>query len=60
VDGTPAADAGLQGGDVIVRVGSDSVASIGDLRLAVSLARGSIPIQLVRKGKTMQVVISRR
>ncbi len=59
VDDTPAADAGLLGGDVIVRVGDDSIASIGDLRLALSVTRGPIRIHVVRKGKAMEVVIPR-
>jgi S1-C subfamily serine protease len=60
LDHTPAADAGVLSGDVIVSSGSRSVASIEELR-AVFSARGggAVPLTLVRKGRALQVQVPR-
>ncbi len=41
MQGTPASDAGLQGGDVIVRVGGEEVTSLSDLRFGLGTVRGA-------------------
>jgi serine protease Do len=57
VDGTPARDAGLQPGDVILQVGRTDVGSTADLARAVSaVPRGQAVMQLVRRGKATQFV----
>ncbi|MGY4515629.1 DegQ family serine endoprotease [Lysobacter sp. HA18] len=57
VDGTPARDAGLQPGDVILQVGRSAVGSAADLSRAVSaLPRGQAIMLLVRRGTSTQFV----
>ncbi|GAB1595497.1 DegQ family serine endoprotease [Lysobacter sp. PAGU 2638] len=57
VDGTPARDAGLQPGDVILQVGRSAVGSAADLSRAVSaLPRGQAIMLLVRRGNSTQFV----
>lgn len=49
---TPAARAGLEAGDVVVRVGGEAVESIRALREAVGRERdGEVALQVVRKGQ---------
>jgi S1-C subfamily serine protease len=57
VSGSPAAAAGLQGGDVIVSVGEAAVAKAGDLqRLMVEARIGSkLPLTIVRGDRTVIV-----
>jgi membrane-associated protease RseP (regulator of RpoE activity) len=52
-DGTPAAQAGLQAGDVITRAGETGVESIADLRRAIAAAPpGSyVALNVLRKGQ---------
>jgi S1-C subfamily serine protease len=58
MDHTPAADAGLQGGDVIVSVGERPVTSLGDFRTGVSVvSRGLLRIRVVRKGEPVEITI---
>ena len=58
MDHTPAADAGLQGGDVIVSVGERPVTSLGDFRTGVSVvSRGPLRIRVVRKGEPVEITI---
>jgi S1-C subfamily serine protease len=60
VNGSPAADAGLKGGDIIVSVGEASVAKAGDLqRLMVEARIGSkLPLTVLRNDHllTLEVV----
>ncbi|WP_133498363.1 DegQ family serine endoprotease [Cognatilysobacter terrigena] len=57
VDGTPARDAGLQPGDVILQVGRTAVGSASELSRAVaSLPRGQAIMLLVRRGTSTQFV----
>ncbi|HSG06852.1 MAG TPA: PDZ domain-containing protein [Longimicrobiales bacterium] len=58
-EGTPAAEAGLQPGDVVIRVGGREVHSILDLREGLARAASDLPITLVRKGKQVQVLLRR-
>src|SRR5487761_512149 len=57
VSGSPAAAAGLQGGDVIVSVGESAVAKAGDLqRLMVETRIGSrLPLTILRADRTVIV-----
>jgi len=57
VSGSPAAAAGLQGGDVIVSVGEAAVGKAGDLqRLMVEARIGSkLPLTVLRGDRTVVV-----
>jgi membrane-associated protease RseP (regulator of RpoE activity) len=57
--GTPAAIAGLTPGDVIVRLDQVAVQSVEDLRLGVSRAGETLPMSLVRRGSTVEVLLRR-
>jgi C-terminal processing protease CtpA/Prc len=52
---TPAARAGLQGGDVIVRAAGRTVASVADLRRAFGDDEGSVRVEVVRQGQRRQL-----
>ena len=52
---TPAARAGLQGGDVIVRAAGRSVGSVADLRRAFGDREGQVRLEVVRQGQRRQV-----
>jgi hypothetical protein len=60
VDGTPASDAGLQGGDIIVAIGAEDVASLSDLRLGLASAQGPYTIRVVRQDGPVEIVIRRQ
>ncbi len=57
--GTPASDAGLMGGDIIVRVGDDEVASLTDLRFGLGTREGTIRMQVIRRGQPVEIVVRR-
>lgn len=52
VDDTPAARAGLEAGDVIVRVGDTAVADVGDIREALSAYESgeAVQVDVMRRG----------
>lgn len=57
-EGSPAADAGLRAGDVIVRVGDRDVDGPGDAARAVrSSEAGPVPVELVRDGERRTVTV---
>ena len=58
-EGTPAALAGIQPGDVIVRIGQTEVGSVDVLRAAISRA-GDPTVLLVRRGSSVEVQLRRR
>jgi hypothetical protein len=59
-DGTPAALAGVQPGDVLTQVGGSPIRNIQDLRLGLSKAGGGpLSLTLVRKGRTLEVQLPR-
>lgn len=58
-DGTPAALAGIQPGDVITHVGTRPVRSISELREGLVSSGEEMGVTLVRKGKTLQVLLRR-
>ncbi|MGH7448720.1 MAG: PDZ domain-containing protein [Longimicrobiales bacterium] len=58
--GTPAARAGLRGGDVIQRVGDMPVRSISELRSAIERAHGGdVMLRVLRRGRNVDVTLSR-
>jgi C-terminal processing protease CtpA/Prc len=59
LEGTPADNAGLQAGDVIVRVGSEEVASLEDLRFAVAYLDRPLRFRVIRKGNPVEIVIGK-
>ncbi len=59
MEGTPASDAGLQGGDVIVMVGGEEVTSLSDFRFSLGAFEGPLQIRLVRKGSPVEIQIRR-
>jgi membrane-associated protease RseP (regulator of RpoE activity) len=55
---TPAARAGLEPGDVVVRVGDRAVTTVAELRGAVSRApRGSVQLQVLRHGRRQNLTM---
>lgn len=59
LEGTPAAEAGVQGGDVIVRVGTQEVTRLEELRAALAAAQGPIRLEVVRRDGRKTLVIPR-
>jgi len=59
VEGTPASEAGLQGGDIIVTIGGDEVASLSDLRFVLGTNPGPYKIRVVRKDGPVELLIRR-
>lgn len=57
--GTPAARAGIQPGDVLTHVHDAPLGSIADLRRGLTRAAPELEVTLVRKGKSLQVVLRR-
>jgi len=57
--GTPAAGAGLQPGDVIIRAGDVAVHSIRDLRTGLNEPGDTLELQLIRKGRALRAVLGR-
>ena len=59
-DGTPAARAGLRGGDVILRANGTDVSTITELRRAIEAARGGdIQLRVLRRGQTVDIKLPR-
>jgi hypothetical protein len=58
-EGTPAALAGIQPGDVVTRVGPTSVLSIQELRRGLAVSSSQIPVTVVRKGRQIQLLLPR-
>lgn len=57
--GTPAADASIMAGDVIVRVGQRAVGDVGDLRAALLGRWQRVALTVIRRGEPHQVTLSR-
>lgn len=55
-EGTPAAVAGLRGGDVIVAVGGREVTTLGELRAALATGQGRV-LEVVRRGERLTVTL---
>lgn len=59
VEGTPASEAGLQGGDIIVTIGGEDVTSLSDLRFGLGAAPGPYKLRVVRKDGPVEILIRR-
>jgi S1-C subfamily serine protease len=59
LEGTPAFEAGLRGGDIIVNAGGEEVASLSDLRFGIGASEGPLRIQVIRKGNPVEILIRR-
>ncbi|MEQ1856748.1 MAG: PDZ domain-containing protein [Longimicrobiales bacterium] len=57
--GTPAAIAGIQAGDVITSLDRVNVRTVDELRTGVSRAGDTLPVTLVRRGSTLEVLLRR-
>jgi S1-C subfamily serine protease len=55
--GSPAERAGLQAGDIIVQAGGRSVASPDDVRRELTPRAGSIPLQVIRQGRRLEIAL---
>ncbi len=55
VEGTPAQEAGLAAGDVIVGVGSQEVSSLEDLRFGLGYLQGPLTVRVIRKGEPLEL-----
>jgi hypothetical protein len=58
--GTPAATAGIQAGDVIVNLDRVPVRSVDALRMGISRAGDTLPVTLIRRGSSLEVLLRRR
>jgi membrane-associated protease RseP (regulator of RpoE activity) len=58
-EGTPAALAGIQPGDVLTHIGRAPVLSIQELRQGLAVTSSQIPVTVVRKGRTLQLLLLR-
>ena len=58
-DGSPAARAGLEGGDVIVSVNGNAVSDVGDVRRHAVAEEGDIELTVVRKGERRTIRLPR-
>jgi serine protease Do len=61
-EGSPAVAAGLKAGDVITRVGNETVGNTADLRRVVAAASGTVSVTIVRdrKEQTLSVDVGAR
>jgi S1-C subfamily serine protease len=59
-DGSPAAQAGIEEGDVITKVGSRAVGNADELTVAVQLNKPgqTVPVELLRAGRSMTVNVT--
>lgn len=61
LDGSPAADAGLLPGDVIVAVGNREIGSVEELRVAMLDRRDEeLQLRVIRKGETVRIPLGGR
>lgn len=58
-EGTPAALAGIQPGDVLTHVGTMAVFSIQELRQGLAATASEIPVTVVRKGREVHLLLLR-
>jgi predicted metalloprotease with PDZ domain len=58
--GTPASVAGLVPGDVVTRIDQVGVRTVEDFRFGVAQADDTLPVTLIRRGSTLQVLLRRR
>ena len=58
--GTPMATAGVVPGDVIVRLDGSPVRSVDAVRAGISRAGDTLPVTLIRRGTSIEVLLRRR
>jgi S1-C subfamily serine protease len=58
-EGTPARRAGLQPGDVILRLGDLEVSDVETLRAVLARSPGPLSVELVRRGHPLRVILPR-
>jgi membrane-associated protease RseP (regulator of RpoE activity) len=58
--GTPMATAGIQPGDVIVNLDRVPVRTVDALRMGISRANDTLPVTLIRRGSSVEVLLRRR
>jgi membrane-associated protease RseP (regulator of RpoE activity) len=58
--GTPMATAGIQPGDVIVNLDRVPVRTVDALRMGISRADDTLPVTLIRRGSSVEVLLRRR
>jgi S1-C subfamily serine protease len=58
-EGTPARRAGLQPGDVILRLGDREVSDVETLRIVLARSPGPVSVELVRRGRPLKVILPR-
>jgi membrane-associated protease RseP (regulator of RpoE activity) len=59
LDGTPAAEAGMLAGDVIVRVGSENISSLDELRFSIGYFERPLTLRVIRKGSPVVIIIEK-
>jgi hypothetical protein len=59
LDGTLAKEAGMLAGDVIIKVGTEKVSSLDDLRFAIGYFERPLRLEVIRKGEPVVVTIRR-
>ena len=59
-EGSPAAAAGVQAGDVIVKVDGDAIGDTGDLRTAVAGAKEEATLTVQRDGRPVELKVKLR
>jgi hypothetical protein len=57
IEGTPAHEAGLVGGDVIIRVGGEPVSSLEEVRFGMGYFETPLTIRVIRKGDPVEITI---
>jgi membrane-associated protease RseP (regulator of RpoE activity) len=58
--GTPMATAGIQPGDVIINLDRVPVRTVDALRMGISRAGDTLPVTLIRRGSSIEVLLRRR
>ncbi|MBT8398806.1 MAG: PDZ domain-containing protein [Gemmatimonadetes bacterium] len=59
MEGTPASEAGLQGGDIIIAIAEEEVTTLSELRFGLSAFEGPLQIKVIRKGNPVDIWIRR-
>ena len=59
LEGTPASEADLQGGDVIVTVAGDSVSSVEELKFGLGYLGRPLRLMVIRNGEPLEIFIRR-
>lgn len=59
LEGTPAGEAGLEPGDVIVSAGERTPTSVAELRFVVGRSDGPVPLTVVRRGSSIRLRLPR-